>query len=248
MKVIEIFGLARSGHHAMTNWVIKNFCGEECPMEWKLSILKDGLVYINEGNLDKDVTLKYIKDQKDILRTLILSYENCSTNFTVLNSDETYYGPLSINNKNLKTPNENYRIVFIRNFYDNLASRIKSNEHNLSKDRDGNFIPWDIGEKFIEDWKNHAKEIVNKKCLYLKFEDWLSSVDVRNDFMIKIINHGEYYDNKVKGTQSSFYNDDVYDRISKVNVPEKTKYLISKDSELHYLIGRLGYDYRIIDI
>ena len=170
MKVIEIFGLARSGHHAMTNWVIKNFCGEECPMEWKLSILRDGLIYINEGNLDKEYTLKYIEDQKDILRTLLISYENCPTNFTVLNNNETYYGPLSINNESLKSFTQNYRIVFIRNFYDNLASRIKSNENNLSKDREGNFIPWDTDEKFIEDWKNHAKEIVDKKCLSLKLK------------------------------------------------------------------------------
>lgn len=246
MKVIEIFGLARSGHHAMTNWVIKNFCGEECPMEWKLSILRDGLIYINEGNLDKEYTLKYIEDQKDILRTLLISYENCPTNFTVLNNNETYYGPLSINNESLKSFTQNYRIVFIRNFYDNLASRIKSNENNLSKDREGNFIPWDTDEKFIEDWKNHAKEIVDKKCLSLKFEDWLSRGEIRNEFMMKMINQGEIYDNKVRGTHSSFNDNNVFDRISRVNVPEKTKELIRKDSELHYLIGKLGYDYKKI--
>ena len=76
MKIIEIFGLSRSGHHAMTNWLIKNLCGNESPMEWKLSIMNDGLIYINEGNLDKEVTLKYIEDQKHILRTLSMSYEN----------------------------------------------------------------------------------------------------------------------------------------------------------------------------
>jgi hypothetical protein len=246
VKVIEIFGLSRSGHHAMTNWVIKNFCGEECPMEWKLSILKDGLVYINEGNLDKEVTLKYIDDQKHILRTLILSYENCPTNFTVLNDNETYYGPLSINNKNLKTTTQNHRIIFIRDFYDNLASRIKSNENNLSKDREGNFIPWDTDKIFIEDWKNHAREIVNKKCIALKFEDWLFNREIRNNFMTKIINQGELYDNKVMGTHSSFDDNNLIDRISKVTVPEKTKYLIRKDSELHYLIGALGYEYKNI--
>jgi hypothetical protein len=246
MKILEVFGLARSGHHAMINWVLKNLCGEESPMEWKLSILKNGMVYINEGNLDKDATLKYIEEQKDILRGLLISYENCVTNFTILNNNEVYSGPLSINNKNLEEFSNNYRIVFIRNFYDNLASRIKSNENNLSKDREGNFIPWNVDEKFIEDWKNHAKEIINEKCVSLKFEDWLSSVNIRNNFMTRIIGHGEIYDNKVKGTQSSFNDKDVYDRISKVNIPEKTRDLIRKDSELHYLIGKLGYDYKKI--
>jgi hypothetical protein len=246
MKIIEVFGLARSGHHAMINWIIKNLCGEECPMEWKLSILKNGMVYINEGNLDKEVTLKYIKDQKEILKTLCLSYENCSTNFSILNDEEKYTGPLSINDKNLDKFVQNYRVVFIRNFYDNLASRIKSNENNLSKDRQGKFIPWDIGETFINDWKNHAKEIVNQTCIYLKFEDWLNNKESRNDFIVKLINHGEIFDNKVKGTHSSFGDNQVIDRISKVIVPEETKELIRKDSELHYLIGKLGYDYKNI--
>lgn len=243
MKILEIFGLARSGHHAMTNWVIKNFCSNESPMEWKLSILNDGLIYINEGNLDRDCVLKYIEEQKHIMRTLVISYENCSPSFTILNDNLTYYGPLSINNEHIKNFNQNYRIIFIRNFYDNLASRIKSNENNLSKDRTGKFIPWNTGKQFIEDWKNQAKEIVYERCLSLKFEDWLTSSELRNNFMKHLINQGEIYDNKVKGTHSSFNDNNVQNRISKVTVPDETKELIKMDSELHYLIGKLGYDF-----
>jgi hypothetical protein len=243
MKIIEIFGLSRSGHHAMTNWLIKNLCGNESPMEWKLSIMNDGLIYINEGNLDKEVTLKYIEDQKHILRTLIMSYENCETNFTILNDRETYYGPLSINNKNVKHFTQNYRIVFIRNFYDTLASRIKSNENNLSKDREGSFIPWDTGQHFINQWKNYAKEIIDDKCLFMKFEDWLSNRQTRNNLIIKILGQGEMFDNKVKGTHSSFSNNNIQNRISEVILPQETKELIKSDSELHYLIGKLDYDY-----
>ena len=244
MKIFEIFGLSRSGHHAMVNWLIKNMISIESEMMWKLEFMQDGLVYINEGNLDTDMTLKYIKEHKENMRALVLSYENCDLNYSILNNKQTYTSPLSINLEHVKNFNQNYRIIFIRDFYDNLASRIKSNEKSLSKDRDGNFMAWDIGKDFIESWKDSARYIIENKCLWLKFEDWLTDKKIRDQFMSKIIGHGELYDNKVKGTISSFGDKNVIDRYSQIEIPDDIKKLIKEDSELHYLIGKLNYNYK----
>jgi hypothetical protein len=247
MKIFEIFGLSRSGHHAMTNWLIKNLCGDECAMNWKLNIMANGLYYINEGNLDEGLTLKYIEENKKNIRVLIISYENCDTNYSILNDNKIYKGLLSLNNENIKNFSENHRIIFVRDYYNNLASRIKSNEKNLSKTREGLVQPWNIDDEFIDQWKDIARNFNRKDFISLKFEDWLDSQSVRDDFMKKIINNGEIYDNKVKGTHSSFNeNIGLNSRINMVEIPDETKELIRKDSELHYLIGKLGYDYKNI--
>jgi hypothetical protein len=247
MKIFEIFGLSRSGHHAMTNWLIKNLCGDECAMNWKLNIMANGLYYINEGNLDEGLTLKYIEENKKNIRVLIISYENCDTNYSILNDNKIYKGLLSLNNENIKNFSENHRIIFVRDYYNNLASRIKSNEKNLSKTREGLVQPWNIDDEFIDQWKDIARNFNRKDFISLKFEDWLDSQSVRDDFMKKIINNGEIYDNKVKGTHSSFNeNIGLNSRIQEDEIPQETKELIRKDSELHYLIGKLGYDYKNI--
>lgn len=246
MKIFEIFGLSRSGHHAMVNWLIKNMISIESEMMWKLEFMQDGLIYINEANLDTDMTLKYIKDHKKNMRALVLSYENCHLDYSILNNNKTYTAPLSINLEDVKNFNKNYRIVFIRDFYDNLASRIKSNENNLSKNREGNFVAWNTGTEFIESWKESAKYILENKCLWLKFEEWLTDKNIRDKFIYNILGHGELYDNKVKGTVSSFGDKNVIDRYTQINIPENIKQQIKQDSELHYLMGALGYKYKKI--
>lgn len=246
MKIFEIFGLSRSGHHAMTNWLIKNMCGDECAMDWKLNIMNNGLFYINEGNLDEELTLKYIEEQKNNIRVLIISYENCDLDYSILNDNKKYISPLSINNKNVQNFSQNYRIVFIRDFFNNLASRVVSNEKKMASDRDGNNINWDLTNNFVIQWKESAKHILTNKCLHLKYEDWLISQKKRSKFIKKILGHGEMYDNKVKGTHSSFGDGNTLDRFSEINLNENIKKEIRKDSELHYLMGGMGYNFKKI--
>lgn len=244
MKIIEVLGFARSGHHAMINWIVKNLAGQEYPMGNKLKVLPGGLFYINEGNFDQELTLRYVEEFKQNGRVLMISYEESPCNFSILNNRREYISPLSIDNKDVYNFSENYRIIFIRDFYDNLASRLKSNELMYSKTRDGVFRPWDVEEQFIDRWKSYAKMIIDKKCISLKFEDWLESKTERNLFIRNFIGTDEHFDNKVSGTNSSFDNQNFKNRIDLITIPERTKDLIMKDTELHYLIGKLGYDYR----
>lgn len=92
MKIFEIFGLARSGHHAIINWMIKNVCGYEAEMKWKLDLVNGkGVTYINEANLDTEVTLKYINDQAPTTKFLFLSYENSELDYSILNTEKNIF-------------------------------------------------------------------------------------------------------------------------------------------------------------
>lgn len=246
MKIFEIFGLSRSGHHAMINWLIKNMCGYECGMNWKLNIMNDGLFYINEGNLDEELTLKYIEEQKYNIRVLIISYENCDLDYSILNDNKKYTTPLSINNENVRNFSQNYRIVFTRDFFNNLASRFISNKKKMASDREGNKVEWDLTNDFIKQWKQGAKHVLENKCLHLKYEDWILSETKRSEFIDKILGHGEIYDNKVRGTHSSFEKGNTLDRFSEITLDEQIKTHIGKDNELYYLIGALGYEFKQI--
>lgn len=244
MRIYEIHGMARSGHHAMINWIIKNLSGSESEMNYKLTIINN-LVYINEANLDVPLTLDYIKNHSDRAKVLMLSYENANINYSVLNDGERYISPLSLNNTSLPKYVDNRRIVFIRDFYNNLASRLESNRRSQKKSADGTIFQWDVRQGFVNLWKSYAKYILDDKGIHLKYEDWLQSKKERSRFMVDMVGHGEHFDNKVRGTNSSFDgNTDVMDRISQVEVPEDIKNIVNSDQELKYYIEELGYKYR----
>jgi hypothetical protein len=244
MKVIEVFGLSRSGHHAIINWIIKNLCGVESEMEWKLDLLNGkGVIYINEANLDIELTYKYIEEHLNNIKYLILSYENTSENFTILNSNYLYTSPLCMDLPIFSNVNEVIKITVLRDFYNNLASRIKANQEKKVKFRDGTIFQWNVEETFIELWKSYARNSINKKNNYIKFEDWVSESEIRRIFLKENIGINEMYDQKVKGTHSSFGNNDYMNRFKDIQIPSNTKRLIEQDTELHYLIGKLGYEY-----
>lgn len=248
MKIFEIFGLARSGHHAVINWMIKNVCGQEAEMKWKLDLLDGrGVTYINEANLDTEVTLQYIKEQANNTKFLFLSYENCDLDFSILNTEKKYYFPTSLNLDSIKGFHYNRRIIILRNFYNNLASRLKANQENIILSREGTVLQWDVGQRFINFWKENAKNILNNKFYGIKYEDWLVDKNIRNEFLREVFGINEYYDNNVQGTHSSFGElKNLNERHKQIEIPDEVKELIKKDNELHFLIGKLGYEY--IDI
>lgn len=245
MNVIEIFGLSRSGHHAVINWIIKNLCGVESEMKWKLDLLNGrGVIYINEANLDTEVTFKYIKEHEEEIKYLVLSYENTSVDYTILNTKNIYDSPNSINLPLFKNVEKVHRIVVLRDFYNNLASRLEANKKQKVKLRDGTIFQWEIDERYINRWKEHAKTFLSLKNRHIQFEDWLYKDKIRKKFLFKNFGIDELYDNKVEGTHSSFGDNNYLNRFEKVDIPEEIKELIIKDSELHYLIGKLGHKFR----
>lgn len=247
MNLYEIVATHRSGHHSMMNWVIRNLTGLQCTWEYKMNILNDsGLYQLNCANHDIPMSLNLYNDFVGLYKELIVSYEDTFWDYTIWNETKEYKGKLS-----LKLPESsivNYkRIVFIRDFYNNLASRIKANEkQNFITFEEQQIVQFDVAEKFIERWKNQARACVEGKVFYLRFEDWLTSPEIRKQFLRSVTGLEEIYTNSdIVGTHSSFSSDnkDYTNRINQVDVPESTKQLIRNDSELHYLIGKLNYPY-----
>ncbi len=250
MKVYESMALSRSGHHSMKNWVIKNLIGFQLKWEYKL-IYADGtnFYHLGEANHDIPLSYKYLDDIKDTAEMLIINYEDTLWDYTLLHHDKVFYGPYRLSESKKYNIEHEGRIIYIRDFYNNLTSRIKSNERQIFKkwDSDSSHL-FKTDGVFIERWKSHAKACVEKKVAYLKFEDWLNNEDARNKFLWDNFKVKDKYGlNGIRGSQSSFKeNGDLNKRFEIVDIPEKTKDLIRKDNELHYLIGALGYEYKEI--
>lgn len=250
MKILESVGMSRSGHHAITNWLIHNMIGFQIEWKYKMTYASGTKLFVlDEANHDIDLSFKFINDSIDKIGTLFVCYEDTPWDYTIFRKDNTFRGNFSLNFQ------ENYefdyinRFVTIRDFYDNLISRVIANEKNFSKEFDSkkNFY-FETGEKYIERWKNLAKGCVEKKTPYIKFEDWLDNKEIKQDFIHQVLGSNLYEDsNSVHGTKSSFGQDNKKRKNYDVNlIPDDIKKLIRDDNELHYLIGALGYDFRKI--
>lgn len=235
MKLIEFIGLARSGHHAMMNWFFKNMIGLEYNHEYQVNVFGDsGWTHWNDSTIFFEQSLKSFTtlDKPNILS---ISYDNVEWEYSHINKSNSPFHKHFFNGWQI---NQTYKIVFIRDFYNNLVSR-KKMFHNLNEPRAF------YDEKFIDVWKNHARACVENKVFYIKYEDWLSNKNKRVE-LLGHFNVTEKFDNsKVSGTPSSFGNSkDYLKRFDKNEISEEIKNLIKEDNELHYLIGKLGYEFR----
>ena len=250
MVLYEINSLSRSGHHSMMNWLIYNLTGLQIGWEWKLTNVNNtGLFHLNNGGKDKDMSYDLIDENLPFIKELIVSYEDQFPNFTIFNPGNEFRGRFSLSYQNLNLTT-NKRIIFIRDFYNLLASRYKSNQNpNSFIDLRGEKVIFPVKSHFIDLWKSHAKLCLENKVFYLKFEDWLNSPNKRNQFLTEVLGYGEIFGDvkNIQGTYSSFQNlNSIDNRISEVNIPPEIKNLINQDPELHYLIGALGYNHKLI--
>jgi hypothetical protein len=254
MKLVETIALRRSGHHAVMSWFIKNNIGMS-DWSYKLTVQNNTKTLLwNDAGNNNDYEIKLFKNLGSKPQKIFINYEDVKYDFTKFSFNNIYNGPDSLNLFNDIVFNESKRVLVIRDFYNNLCSRITHNKNN------GHYV-MDCGQNFIELWKNHAKSIIDDKVFYIKYEDWLTNIEVRRNFLKDVFGIKEIYnENDAKGFFSSYHkkNDDnlqtnvKFDKKDYLNrfnpnlIPEETKELIRKDNELHYLIGTLGYEYKEI--
>lgn len=238
--------LSRSGHHSIKNWIIKNLVGFQITWDFKLvNAIGTGFYHLGEANHDIPLSFELLEKHKEDINYLMVNYEDAPWNYTIFEEERIFKGPLTNGYLNYNF-NHLGRVVFIRDFYDNLSSRIKSNERQI-------FTKWNedkphlfkVDEVYIERWKNQARACVQNKVNYLRFEDWLYNQEVREKFLMENFNVKDRFGiNEIHGTQSSFVEKgDVTKRKTMVELPEELKEKIRQDNELHYLMGRLGYEY-----
>jgi hypothetical protein len=239
---IEVYGFGRSGHHAMLQWMIKNITGGsqyDNNNNYKLTALPEhSLMYINEGNFRTNATHKYLREPGSRYDKIIISYEDSLSTHTELTENKISKSDNTIELDHLKRFGNSHKFFFIRDFFNNIASRHKRNKFNGNE----RFM---VKEKFIELWKSHAYSILEDNQKYLKYEDWLHNNQKRNDFINNLLGHDEVYDNKgILGTKSSFNDSNYLNRFKESDFTKEHLEMIYSDRDLEYVIKEMGYEYR----
>lgn len=243
MKLIEIVSARRSGHHAVMSWVIENLTGIRIDnWDHRLTVVANsGMAAINEGNTENDWVLHLLSQLKSPVKSVLINYEDTKVDYSLFTKSRQYQGKFNFEKILDRDVIDSHRFLVIRDFYNCISSRYHANITNHFPHT------YDLG--FIELWKNHARAVLNENVHYIKFEDWLISPEKRNEFMKDTFGAFDVVKDlsKVNGTTSSFNErKNVLKRSDMVNLPNDIKELIRKDSELHYLIGALGYEYKQI--
>lgn len=244
MKVYETLGLSRSGHHAVLNWVLKNFCGLQIEWKYKMTAVSNTSVFVlDEANHDIPESFKFLDEFNTKIKLLFVIYEDTPWNYTILNENKSFVGPFSLNIKPEYDIDYLGRFMIIRDFYNTLESRIKANENIMGKEWvSGNPFYFKTDKIFIDRWKNLAIACLENKIPYIKYEDWKKEKNKREEFLEKNFNIKEIFGvENVIGTKSSF---DLGDKTSKLT--NEIIDMINDDVELKYLIKNLGYEYKNI--
>ena len=244
MKLYEINSTCRSGHHSVMNWIIRNMSGVQCGWEYKMNFVGNNIKVLSEANHDIHLSYKFIEEQIPSTKILFVGYEDAPWNYTIFNENKEYRGVDSLNIMSNYGFEYGSKVVIIRDFYNNLSSRIKSNQNKLFEKWDSNTNHlFDVEEKFIFRWKNLAKACVENKVSYLRFEDWIGEKEIRDKFLLE--NYGIrdiFGTDEIIGTRSSFGNiDGVMNRKTQVEIPLKTMDMIQSDKELLEIIKELKY-------
>lgn len=245
MLLYETMALSRSGHHSMKNWIIKNLIGFQIGWDYKMTVASGTKFYhLGEANHDIPLSFKYLREFKDNIDTIIVNYEDAPWDYTIFNEDRIYKGGLSLEMKDELNIQHKGRICFIRDFYDLLSSRMKSNNETIFKkwDEDKPHL-FKVDNVFIERWKSHARACVENKISYLKFEDWLTNKDVRDKFIFENFGVRDRYGlDGIRGSRSSFStHNNLQNRSNELVLSDEMKDLLKSDSELKNLISELNY-------
>ncbi len=246
MKILEIIATKRTGQHAIISWIVKNLTDMNLTLKndkgsIKMEYINDKVIYWNDTNNDQDFGMKLFQESHlyGKLQNLIVNYEDVNVNYSFFSTNEIYKGSLSYNRFENIDVEYGKRLILIRDFYNCLASRYKQRKDSI--------FSHDVGQNFINLWKDNAKFVIKNPKMSLKYEDWLNDDEKRKQILFDFFNIEERHTpNKINGRESSFDDKNYNKRFEEVDIPEETKELIRKDSELHYLIGKLGYDYKNI--
>lgn len=240
MKIIEIFANRRSGHHFFMSWLVSNLSGikdSKIKNLNKITWITDKICHYNDATyhafFDEEKVkyeLKKIIDKKP--EYLLINYEE-SDIYNSLNCE----GSLIESYKPKK-------IIFIRDFYNTMASKWKVSNTDLKEF----YFGFEKNEQIMENikyWKIMAKNYLMEGNEGIKYEDLLNNQQRRVDFLKNNFKVKEKFTpDNFKGTKSSFESKNYNERYREVNFSENFIRLAQEDDELNYLIGSLKYDFK----
>ncbi len=234
---LAIYGLRRSGNHAITEWLLKNLSGKNERHVITHRLVSSGdACYLNAINEYMDsprLTVDYMFAKQNF-SNLIITYEDVTHHFVPEFSSGFA------------------KLVIIRDIEGLLASRYKQMINTAQLGNSGllqrsNRLFGINGETF-EMWKSFALS-TNEECLLIKFEEWVASKDYRDDLASKlgldniditdtIADYGGGSSFSVQTTPPTAQ--ELANRASEVELPESIRERIYMD-DISNLRKQLGY-------
>ena len=234
MRRFAIYGMRRSGNHAVMEWLLKNCSGTDAR-----HVIKHSIVFSHNSCYLNDITGPGVNIAQlridhmfasSTFQNLIVSYEDKPTGH--------------ITEFSLGYP----KIVILRDIKNVAASR-----HKKSLDKSG-LASWEnlmrMDEEFFKYWLEHAYANTKGNILAVKFEDWASNRNYRDEIAkklalknfdsIKTVSHhgdGSSFD---VGNQNPPSPEALKERWKKIELPEATKKRINSD-DIQEARAHLGY-------
>lgn len=243
IDIIEYIACKRSGHHAMMNWVNTNTVVAQIQHWYKLTFI-DGTVQWHWNDVSKDIGegVRVFKDcthnYQKLPSKMSVNYEDEFSDYCFFGEGRKSAGEVGVYDYNGIELNVESRVLFIRDFYDNLWSRFMGVKAHIVGDSY-------YDKKFIETWKDHARYALENPHKTLKYEDWLNNMNKRQEFLLNNFNVSEKNGDSstIIGMRTS--NPHKVERDFSL-LPQDIKELIRGDIELHNLIKELGYKSEVI--
>ncbi len=229
MTSLAIYGMRRSGNHAILEWLIKNLSGTNERHVIKHSLITSGdscyLNAINEYNQSPSLFIDFYF-AKSTYKNFVVSYEDVSDKY------ETAY------TTNFK------KIVILRDILNVVASR-----YQKLLSGDPKFRILEINNFFFQNWIDHANA-ASRGVRILKFEDWVSSKDTRDeiakelnciniDNLETISHHGD--GSSFSGTKYIPSANELSNRWKQVNLPDEIMEIINSPM-ISKLRAQHGYE------
>lgn len=229
IKIIPFYGLRRSGNHAILEWMIHSMgTGKPREVLKHRRIMKRGTaVYFNESNTyesQNQLLFDVLLINKFEIENIITAYEDVNLKYELVPFTES-------------------KIVIIRDIENLVASRLKGISNGKL-----NLVGLAINQEFVNKWIEYAKAFDDPNYVCIKFEDWLTSKDVRDQFMQKLgFENLDKTDTITEfGNGSSFTGqnkdstENLLNRSKQFEIPEDILKMIRTD-EILELRKKLGY-------
>ena len=234
MRRFALYGVRRSGNHAVMEWLLKNCSGTDARHVIKHSmVFSNNSCYLNDITGPGVITAQLRIDHmfaSSTFQNIIVSYEDKPTGYTT---------EFSLGYQ---------KIVILRDIRNVAASRYKKSLDQSGRASWSNLMRMD--EEFFKCWLDHAYANTKGQILAIKFEDWVSSKNYRGETAKKLAlknidsiktvsHHGEGSSFSV-GNQDPPSPEELKDRWKQIELPEATKRRINSD-DIQKARAHLGY-------
>ena len=248
MILIEVNAIRRSGHHAFINWLISNihnvpYTENLCKNKYNVILGNKNILWVNEGEWKIKNIINFITERKDRMDVVIISYEQITKE---INYDPNY----SILTKELKEKwgvIEHIQIPFVRDYYNNFASLIKSSTLGNKNEFENTYLLWNKA------YKDQLKHVL-RGIRGVIYDRWVSDPEYSLKVCLKILGKvNQFHPLSIGGTGSSFGKgkQNMSPLLNRYKTIKWSKWVIDEikgDVELSELISKAGFDKSDIEI